>query len=73
MLDFVIEAGSKEYLLENSVDGFLENYEMLPETAGAGYEQYAIKNEVLLPNYSDFLTEFYGLIYGESDRYSPFN
>jgi len=55
------------------VDGFLDSYELLPETAGAGYERYAIKNEVLLPNYSDFIAEFYGLIYGESDRKSPFN
>jgi len=73
LLDFVIEARSKESLLKNSADGFLDNYELLPETAGAGYERYAIKNEVLLPNYSDFLAEFYGLIYGESDRDSPFH
>jgi len=73
LLDFVIETGSKEYFLKNSVDGFLDNYELLPETARAGYERYAIKNEVLLPNYADFLTEFYGLIYGESERKSPFN
>jgi len=33
LLDFVIEARNKEYFLKYSVDGFLDSYDLLPETA----------------------------------------
>jgi len=62
LLEFEIEPEYKSRLLENSVNGFLENYESLPKKEKSRNEYYKIKDDVLLTNYVDFLTEFYNLI-----------
>jgi len=65
LLEFSIETSRKEEFIKSSVNGFLDNYKILPESEGGRYEKYLIKDEVLVPNYAEFLKEFHTLIYDE--------
>ena len=70
LLEFIAERG-KEKFAEYSVSGFFDNYERLPERRGSAYEQYAIRDDILIPNYANFLTEFYTLIYDKFEGIRP--
>ena len=58
----LLKFAAKSNLAEYSVDGFLDNYNLVPKEKNARNEVYVIKEDVLLQNYSNFLTEFYDLI-----------
>ena len=73
LLQFAIERRDKEQFVQNSVRGFFDNYRALPESKNSHYEMFVIKDEVLIPNYADFLMEFYNLVYDEfKDSSAPF-
>jgi hypothetical protein len=65
LLEFEIETVYMQRFVENSVKGFLDNYDVQPKSERSYYERYVIKNDILLPNYADFIAEFYGIIQDE--------
>ena len=74
LLEFAIEPEDKLKFTKKSVNGFFDNYEVLPVNKNSRYENYKIKNEILLPNYANFLIEFYNIIYDEfKGIYVPFD
>jgi len=74
LLEFDIKSERMDDFVEKSVKGFLDNYEFKSKNERSRCDRYAIKNEILIPNYADFLTEFYSLIYNDFDGiHAPFD
>jgi len=74
LLEFEIKPDEKEIMTKSSLKGFFENYEILSKNENTRYERFAIKKEILIPNYADFLTEFYNIIDDEFKGFeAPFN
>ena len=62
LLEFEIKPDEKAIMAKSSLKGFFDNYEIIPKNENTGYERFAIKKEILIPNYADFLTEFFNII-----------
>ena len=74
LLEFAIEPEDKMEFERKSANGFFDNYEILPANKNSRYENYKIKNEVLISNYAEFLIEFYNIVYNEfKGIHSPFD
>jgi len=69
LLEFEVDSPrDKKEFLEKSVNGIMDNYNPMPaKNKNSWSERFIIKDEILLPNYADFLKEFYDLIYDESN------